>query len=284
MTYYRKKYLNNKLKEPSQQWISAGYPIYILRYPRDAPAIFSRISYRAEMPISLGRPKYILGYPMDILFVSYTGYSEDIRRTSLGLIRILIRCIFVWVKVVDEGCNFMLTFSVTCFWSGSHLLLTIETTLKEWRTYKSEKIVLAFVFRDISSIVYNFSFCCELQKCRESPTWFFLLCFSTNRHIWQIVRLSCKFKKLSNFANSDFSVFLRASAHLVTFGTFLWISKICQFGKLEFFYVCQPICTLSNVGGHFASLRNMRQFPSFFFREIFLLWHQWNLCKNNGLD
>ena len=100
---------------PAQQWISAGYPIYVLRYTRDASGIFSRTSYRAEITISLGHPQYILGYCMDILFVSYTGYSEDIRRISLGLIRILIRCIFVSVKVVDEGLNLMLTFSVTCF-------------------------------------------------------------------------------------------------------------------------------------------------------------------------
>ena len=39
---------------------------------------------------------------MDILFVTYTGYSEDIRRISIGLVRVLIRCISVWVKVVDE--------------------------------------------------------------------------------------------------------------------------------------------------------------------------------------
>ena len=82
-----------------------------------------------------------------------------------------------------------------------------------------KKIVLAFVFREISSIIYTLWFCCELQRCRESPTWIFLLCFSTNRHIWRIVKLSCKFQKFSNFANSDFSVFLDESAHLVTFGT-----------------------------------------------------------------
>ena len=142
---------------------------------------------------------------MDILFVSYTEYSEDIRRISLGLIRILSGCIFVWVKVVDEGCNVMLTFPVTSFWSRSDSLLMIET-IKYLQIRK--KIVLAFVFREISSIVYNFLFCCELQRCRESPTWIFLLCFSTNRHIWQIMRLSCEFQKFSNFANSDFSVFL----------------------------------------------------------------------------
>ena len=221
---------------PSQQWISAGYPIYVVRYPRDASRIFRRISYRAKMPISLGRPYYILGYSMDILFVSYTGYSEDIRRISLGLIRILIRCIFVWVKVVEEGWNFMLTFSVTYFWSGSHLLLTIETTLKEWIAYKlRKKIVLAFVFREISPIFYNFPFCCELERCRESPTWIFLLCFSTNRHIWRIVKLSCKFQKFSNFANSDFSVFLHESVHLVIFGIVLRIYKICEFFKRGFF-------------------------------------------------
>ena len=75
---------------------------------------------------SIVHPRIFYGYP-----VFYTRYSEDIRRILLGLIRILIRCIFVWVKVVDEGWNFMLIFSVTCFWSGSHLLLTVETTLKE---------------------------------------------------------------------------------------------------------------------------------------------------------
>ena len=101
------------------------------------------------------------------------------------------------------------------------------------RTWK--KIVLPFVFREISSIVYNFSFCCELQRCRESPTWIFLFCFSTNRHIWRIVKLSCKLQKFSNSASSDFSVFLHESVHLMTFGTILQISEICKFGKRGFF-------------------------------------------------
>ena len=50
------EYGNINVSPPSQQWISAGYPIYVPRYPRDASGIFSRISYRAEMPISLGYP------------------------------------------------------------------------------------------------------------------------------------------------------------------------------------------------------------------------------------
>ena len=72
---------------PSQQWISPAYPIYILRCPGNAPEIFSRISYRAEIPISLGYLYDILGYPTDILFISdfhQMGYPEDVRRKSLG--------------------------------------------------------------------------------------------------------------------------------------------------------------------------------------------------------
>ena len=112
---------------------------------------------------------------MAILFVSYTGHSEDIRRISLGLIRILIRCIFVWVKVVDEDWNLILTFSVICFWC-IHSFFVIN----DWNNIVRindlqirKKIVLDFIFREILSIVYNFSFCCVLQRCRESPTWIF---------------------------------------------------------------------------------------------------------------
>ena len=63
----------------------------------------------------------------------------------------------------------------------------------------------------------------------------FLLCLSANRHIWRIVRLSCKFQKFSNFANSDFSVFLHESVHFVTFGTILRICKICQARIFSYF-------------------------------------------------
>ena len=174
-----------------------------------------------------------------------------------------------------------------------------------------KKIDVAFIFREISSIVYNFSFCCELQRCRELPTWIFLLCFSTNRHIWRIVRLFCKLKTFSNFANSDFSVLLHESAHLVAFGTILRISKICklanfflflatlihlaifgtilqvskicEFGKLEFFHIPQRVGTLSDVWGQFVNFRNLQQFTSFFFREFFY-FDRWNLCKNRGVD
>ena len=100
-----------------------------------------------------------------------------------------------------------------------------------------KKKFLAFVFREISSIAYNYSFCCELQRCRKPPTWIFLLCFSSNRHVWRIVRLSCEFQKFSNLANSYFSVFLHELAHWVTFGTILRISKICKFVKRGFFYI-----------------------------------------------
>ena len=140
----------------------------------------------------------------------------------------------------------------------------------------------------------------------------FFVMFSTNRHIWRIVRLSCKFQKLSNFANSDFSVFLHESAHLVTFGSILriskilkfvkrpffsyfsknlaifriilQISKICKFGKLEVFSISQRISTLGGVWGHFANFRNSPQFQNFFSEKFLLLWLRWNLCKNNGLD
>ena len=118
-----------------------------------------------------------------------------------------------------------------------------------------KKIVLVFVFREISSIVYNFSSCCELQKCRESPTWIFLLCFSTNRHIWRIVKLSYKFQKFSNFASSDFSVFLHESAHLITFGTILWISNICKFVKRRFFLYFSTNCYIWQFLGLFCKFR-----------------------------
>ena len=135
-----------------------------------------------------------------------------------------------------ESCKWRLKLDVDFF---RYLFLIRKSfVINDWNnveiTYKSEKMVLAFVFRKISSIVYSFSFYCELRRCRESPTWIFLLCFSTNRHIWQIVRLSCKFQKFSNFINSDFSVFLHESAHLVTFGTILRLSKICKFVKRGF--------------------------------------------------
>ena len=82
--------------------------------------------YRQDIPgTSIVHPQIFYGYPVCNLYAIFR-----IRRISLGLIRILITCIFVWVKVVDEGWNFMLTFSVPCFRSGSNLLLTIETMLK----------------------------------------------------------------------------------------------------------------------------------------------------------
>ena len=163
-----------------------------------------------------------------------------------------------------------------------------------------KKIVLAFVFREISSIVYNFTFCCELRRCRESPTWIFLLCFFTNPHIWRIVRLSCKFQKFSNFANSDFSVFLHESAHFVTFGTILRISEnwkfvkrgffpsfstnwyiwqflelFCKFWKFanlaNFFCISQRVGTFGDVWGHFTNFRNLQQFQIFFQIIVFTL-------------
>ena len=67
---YRALKPTRQLSVPSQQFISPGYLIYILRCPEDAPEIFGRISYRAEMPISLGYPYDILGYPTEILFPS----------------------------------------------------------------------------------------------------------------------------------------------------------------------------------------------------------------------
>ena len=212
---------------------------------------------------------------MDILFVSYTGYSEDIRRISLGLIRILIR-----IRLNVDFFRYL-------------FLIRKSFVTKDWNNVEKnklptnpKKIVLAFVFREISSIVHKFLSCCELQRCRELPTWIFLLCFSTNRHICRIVRLSGKFQNFLNFANSDFSVFLHESAHLVTFGTILRISEICRaqiflhisrqnvtfenfgdyFANFEnlqiwqtwIFFISQRIGTLSDVWGHFANFRNSR--------------------------
>ena len=94
-----------------------------------------------------------------------------------------------------------------------------------------------FVFRSISSIVYNFSFCCELRSvaglqlgffCYVSPRictfgelWDYLanfknfqisqtrsfLYFSTNRSIWQLSGLFCEFLKFENLTNLDFYCF-----------------------------------------------------------------------------
>ena len=136
-----------------------------------------------------------------------------------------------------------------------------------------KKIVLAFVFREISSIVYNFSFCCELQKCRESPTWIFLLCFSTNRYIRRIVRLSCKFQKFSNFANSDLSVFLHELAHSVSFGTILRIYKIFKFVKRGFFHISRQIHTFSNFWDYFKNFENLQIWQTNFFVFLSELAH-----------
>ena len=89
----------------------------------------------------------------------------------------------------------------------------------------------------------------------------FVSFFSTNRHVSRIGRLSWKFHKFSNFANSHFSVFIHESADSVIVGAILrrfeicilvkggffsyssenlcvWrILKICKFDKLEFFFV-----------------------------------------------
>ena len=135
-----------------------------------------------------------------------------------------------------------------------------------------KKIVLAFVFREISWIVYNFSFCCELQRCRELPTWIFLLWFSTNRHIWRIVRLSCKFQKFLNFANSDFSVFLHDSGYFVTFGTILRISKICKFVKRGFFPYFLTNCTFGNFWDDFANFENFER-QTWIFLYFLTNWH-----------
>ena len=108
--------------------------------------------------------------------------------------------------------------------------------------------------------------------------------------------LSCKLKTFSNFANSDFSVFLHESAQLVAFETILRIYKICKlanffcfsphwyiwqflglfckfwkFGKLEFFRISQRVGTLSDVWGQFVNFRNLQQFTSFFFQRIFFI-------------
>ena len=107
--------------------------------------------------------------------------------------------------------------------------------LKQSSLQIRKKIVLSFVFREISSIVttfYSAVLCCAV---RESRTWIFLLCFSTNWDIWRIVRLSCKFQKFSDFPNSDFCVFLHESAHLLTLESILRIFKICRFVKPGFF-------------------------------------------------
>ena len=141
---------------------------------------------------------------------------------------------------MSESCRRRLKLDVDFF---RYLFLIRKSfVVNDWNNVKRKnylhirkKIVLAFVFREISSIVYHLFFCCELQRYRESPTWFFLPCFSTNRHIWRIVRWCCKFQTFSNFANSDFSVFLHESAHSVTVGTILRISKIYKFVKRGFF-------------------------------------------------
>ena len=217
---------------------------------------------------------------------------------------------------VSESCRWRLKLHVDFF---RYLFLIRKSfVINDWNNVERinyleirEKIVLAFVFREISSIVYNFSFCCELRRCRKSPTSIFLLRFSTNRHIWRIVRFCCKVQKFSNFANSDFSVFLHDSADLVTFGTILRISEIWTFVKREFFsyfstnwyiwqflglfckfrkfanlanFFCisQRIGTLSDVRGHFANFRNLQRFPSFFFREVsydFVVLDVQNCCK-----
>ena len=131
-----------------------------------------------------------------------------------------------------------------------------------------KKIVLDLVFREISLIVCNFSFSCELQRCCESPIWIFLLCFSTNRHIWRVVKLSCKFKKISNFANSDFSVFLHESAHLITFGTILRIYKICKFVKRGFFSYFSINCYICQFLGLFFKFRRFANLASADFFQI----------------
>ena len=71
----------------------------------------------------------------------------------------------------------------------------------------------------------------------------FVLCFSTNRHVSRIGRLSWKFQKFSNFANSNFSSFVHESADSLIFGAILRRSEICTFVKGGFFsYSSESLC------------------------------------------
>ena len=173
---------------------------------------------------------------------------------------------------VSKSCRWRLKLHVDFF---RYLFLIRKSFVNnDWSNVKRinclqiwKKIDVAFIFREILSIVYNFSFCCELQRCRELPTWIFLLCFFTNRHIWRIVKLSCKLKTFSNFANSDFSVFLHESAHLVAFGTILRIYKIC---KLANFFCFSPHWYIWQFLGLFCKFRkfaNLANLNFFVFRN-----------------
>ena len=68
-----------------------------------------------------------------------------------------------------------------------------------------------------------------------------------------------------------FFLFLATLIHLAIFGTILQISKICNFGKLEFFRIPQRVGTLSDVWGQFVNFRNLQQLTSFFSESFFIL-------------
>ena len=53
----------------------------------------------------------------------------------------------------------------------------------------------------ILSIVYNFSFCCELRRCRESPTSIFLLFLHESAYLanWEIILQISKIFKFRIF-------------------------------------------------------------------------------------
>ena len=119
-----------------------------------------------------------------------------------------------------------------------------------------------FVFREISSIVYNFSFCCVSCGCVAGRQLGFFCCFSSNRHIWKIVRLSCKFRKLGFFCISPrIGEFGNSRDYFANF----YNLQICQDWIFLYLYW--------HISRRLSSICKFPKFATiskiFFFREIF---------------
>ena len=150
-------------------------------------------------------------------------------------------------------------------------------------------MAVALVFRDISSVAFNFSFCSELRRCRESPTWIFLLCFftrskigqtwiflyfSTNWHIWRRLRPLFKFPKFATISNffffREFFFYLNFDKICAKITLQISFIRFCSFGRSKLLQAW--IFWYFSTNWHIQQrLRPFFNFQNFEFFLVFLL-------------
>ena len=111
-----------------------------------------------------------------------------------------------------------------------------------------------------------------------SQTRIFLY-FFTNRRIWQLSGLFCKFRKFANLENLNFFVFLNELAQLTTFEATLHISEICNnflvfFSEKLFYFDFDEICAQITLQISFI------RFRSFGRSQLLQTWIFWFFSTN----